>query len=132
MVHFLMLSIIAVFIQSVAFGADPGGIWIGQVAGRNGEKLDVAFQFKMSKNTFVGVMFGDEFDLPIEDLKVDGDKITFTVTNVNYYSGNRLTLAYSGTVTGREMQLTRERRGELPAGERSNGKQSFTLKRIAP
>lgn len=119
------LFVLAILVHSAICGAEVAGIWMGETTGRNGEKQDIAFQFK----TTTGVMFSDEVDLPVEDLKIDGDKISFSVTSVNYYSGSRLTTLYSGTLAGQEMHLTRERKGG-PAGDRANAKQEITLKRV--
>jgi hypothetical protein len=130
MVHILRLFILALMVQCVGLGADLAGIWTGETTGRNGEKQDIAFQFKMSKSNLAGVMFGDEFDLPLEELKVEGNKVSFSVTNINYYSGSRISFIFNGTITGKEMQLTRERKGQPLAGERPTTKQTITLKRI--
>ena len=129
-VYLLRLLILAIFVQCTVFGAELAGIWMGQTTGRNGEKEDIAFQFKMAKGNLAGVMFGDESDLPVEDLKVEADMVSFSVTNVNYYSGSRLTLVYSGTLTDKEMHLTRQRKGAPAAGDRQNGKQEIVLKRV--
>jgi hypothetical protein len=128
--YFLRLLIPAILIHCAVFGAELAGIWMGETTGRNGEKQDIAFQFKMAKGNLAGVMFSDESDLPVEDLKVEGDTVSFSVTNVNYYSGSRLTLLYSGTLTDKEMHLTRQRKGGPAAGDRQNGKQEIVLKRV--
>src|SRR5260370_9686323 len=108
------LFVLAILIHSAIWGAEVAGIWMGETTGRNGEKQDIAFQFK----TTTGVMFGDEIDLPVEDLKIEGDKISFSVTNVNYYSGSRLATVYSGTIASRERHLTPEPKG-VPVGHRN-------------
>src|SRR5207248_9246734 len=108
MKQFLRLLVLAILVNGAAYAAELAGIWMGETTGRNGEKQDIALQFKMTKGNLTGVMFGDEFDLPIEDLKVEGDNVSFSVTNVNYYSGSRLTLVYSGTLGDKEMRLTRQ------------------------
>ena len=113
--------------------ADVAGLWTGQVAGRGGEKQDISFQFKANKDKLSGKMFGDEFDVPVQDLQVSGDRITFYVTTTNYYDGRQQKFVFSGTITGKEMQLTRER---VDAGaddddaKKKNGKQTFALKRL--
>ena len=128
--HVLRLVVLAVLVHSAVHGAELAGIWMGETTGRNGEKQDIAFQFKMTKGNLAGVMFSDESDLPVEDLKVEGDTVSFSVTNVNYYSGSRLTLVYSGTLADKEMHLTRQRKGGPAAGDRQNGKQEIVLKRV--
>jgi hypothetical protein len=113
--------------------ADVTGIWSGQVSGRRGEPEDVSFQFKMKGQTLTGLMFGDEVDLPIEEASITGDKISFVVVMINYYSGNKARVVYKGTVTGNEMELHRER--ILPANETPPAKPTpnppIKLKKIA-
>jgi hypothetical protein len=128
---FVRVCVLAILVHYALYGAAVAGIWVGETTGRNGEKQDIAFQFKTINGNPGGVMFGDEADLPVESLKVDGDNISFSVTTVNYYSGSRLTLVYSGTLSDKEMKLTRERKVDA-AGDRPNGKQEITLKRVAP
>jgi hypothetical protein len=88
--------------------ADITGIWMGEVPGRNGEKQDLAFQFQTAKGAVTGVMFGDEFDLPVHDLKLEGDHVTFSVETVNYYDGRRIRTVYKGTLSEKTLELTRE------------------------
>lgn len=114
-------------------GADIAGVWTGQVPGRDGEKQDISFQIKLNKNALTGKMFGDEFDVPIQDLQVSGDRISFYVTTTNYYDGSQTKFVFSGTVAGKEMQLTRERPGVESAGpdaKKRDAKQTFTVKRL--
>jgi hypothetical protein len=132
MKRLLRLFVLAILAHCAIYAAELAGIWMGETAGRNGEKQDIAFRFKMTKGILVGVMFGDESDLPVEDLKVDGDNVSFSVTTVNYYSGAHSTLVYSGTLADKEMHLTRQRKGGPAAGapDRQNGKQEIVLKRV--
>src|SRR5438270_13601973 len=89
--------------------ADIAGIWAGQQQGRLGQPEDVAFRFKLDGQTLTGKMFGDEFDIPIGEASVSGDRVRFTVTTVNYYSGTKVNFAYTGIVKGGEIELVRER-----------------------
>src|ERR1700722_3310313 len=128
--YLLRLLMLAILVHCTVFGAELAGIWMGQTTGRNGEKEDIAFQFKMAKGNLAGVMFGDESDLPLEDLKVDGDTVTFSVTNVNYYNGSRLSFVYNGPHSDKELHLTRRRQVGPAAGDRQNGKLEIVLKRV--
>jgi hypothetical protein len=118
------------------FAADLTGIWAGQAPSRRGDKEDVAFQFKVvNGNTVTGKMFGDEFDLPLEEASVSGNQVTFTITTTNYYSRSQVKFVYTGTIKGNEIELTRARVGGAPAAEgppatRQNLKQTFTIKRL--
>ncbi len=113
--------------------ADIAGLWTGQISGRGGEKQDISFQFKLDKNSFSGKMFGDEFDVPVQNLRISGDRITFFITTTNYYDATQTRFDFSGTITAKEIQLTRERAGVKAKGKdekAKNGDQTFTLKRL--
>jgi hypothetical protein len=129
------LFAIGLLLSAGLSAADLAGIWSGQVIGRGNEKQDVAFQFKPAKGSFAGVMFGDEFDIPMEDISVEGDRISFSVTTINYYDGRRIKFLYSGTIHDGEIELTRQRTGAPPPGANANkaepAKQTFTLKRLS-
>jgi hypothetical protein len=133
MKFFALLLTSGLFFCAALPAADLTGIWTGQLVGRNDEKQDVAFQFKPGKGSYTGVMFGDEFDLPVQELTVASDRITFSITNINYYDGRRIKFVFSGTIGDKEMQLTRERVGAPSAAEAKkpqNAKQTFILKKV--
>ena len=117
----------------VMSAADVTGIWSGQMTGRRGEKEDVAFQFKLNGTAITGKMFGDEFDLPLEEASLTGEQIRFTVTTTNYYSGSQIKFVFTGAIKGNEIELTRSRVGGPPVegpANRQNLKQTFTIKRL--
>jgi hypothetical protein len=89
--------------------ADITGIWTGTQQGRRGETEDVSFRFRVEGTTLTGKMFGDEFDIPVEEATLVGDQVRFVVITRNYYSGSNTKFVYSGTVTGSSMTLVRER-----------------------
>jgi hypothetical protein len=112
--------------------ADVAGIWTGQMQGRRGEKEDVAFQFKTNGAAVTGKLFGDEFDLPVEEATVSDEAIKFIVTTTNYYSGAKVRFSFTGTIKGDQIELTRTRIGE-PVGENPNRAvppQTFTIRRL--
>jgi hypothetical protein len=127
---FVVFSIMAAAMQA----SDLGGIWTGIAPGRKGAKEDVAFQFKAKGQMLTGKMFGDEFDHTLSDASVAGDKLQFSITIPNYYSGSKTKFLYTGTITGDSMELTRERilgPGETPP-EHESLKHTFTLKKLIP
>jgi hypothetical protein len=114
------------------FGADVTGIWTGTQQGRRGEAEDVSFRFRVEGTNLTGKMFGDEFDLPIEEATLVGDQVRFAVITKNYYSGTNTKFIYSGTVTGSGMTLVRERiqTPEEKAANKPVVTQTLKLKRL--
>lgn len=96
--------------------ADLTGIWTGTD--------DIAFQFRTKGTSLTGKLFGDEFDLPLTDTVLAGDRIEFTVTSMNYYSGRAMKFRYMGTIRGNEIELTRD------GGGKNAGPKKIVLKRL--
>lgn len=113
--------------------AEIDGIWTGKMQGRAGQMEDVTFQFKQKGETLTGKMFGDEFDLAIEQASIAGDQVKFIVTTTNYYSRTKIRTMFSGTIKPGEIELTRERlRGpDEKAPPQETPKQTMKLKKIA-
>ena len=110
--------------------ADLTGIWMGEVPGRNGEKQDLAFRFQLTKGVVTGVMFGDEFDLPVQELRVEGERVSFSVTNVNFYDGKKVRTIYSGVLTGKTLELTKEQAKAADSGKPKEANPVIMLKRL--
>ena len=97
------------------------GTWTGSIPAPDGSggTFDLTFTFKQDGSTVTGnvaaAQGGDP--LTINNGKIDGDKITFTVE----YNGT--TISHEGTVNGDEMKLTsKSADGSFPTS-------SMTLKR---
>ena len=118
---------------SAAVAADLNGIWTGQAPGRRGAKDDIAFQFKVTRaGSITGKLFGDESDLPIEEGSLVGDKLKFSITKIDYYSGAKVKFLYSGTIAGDQIELTRERvvKPDEESQSEEPTKQKFMLKKL--
>src|SRR5687767_778797 len=77
-----------------AFAADVDGKWTGTVSTPMGD-LPVQYEFKADGTTLTGTTLGfDGGSIPIKNGKVDGDKISFTVTFD--FGGMTLDLSYTG------------------------------------
>lgn len=100
--------------------ADVTGKWTAEVPSRGGELRTTTFLFKQAGAQLTGTMTSFDRDIPIEDGKVEGDRVSFTVTLS--FGGNEMKFLYKGTVSGNEIKFTREREG-------SGQTREFTAKR---
>ena len=86
-----------------AFAADVDGKWTGTMSTPGGD-FPIGFVFKADGDKLTGTMIGmDGMELPIKDGKIDGDKISYSVTID--IGGMMLELAYKGVVTASEIKL---------------------------
>jgi len=118
--------------------ADFTGIWVGQIPGRNGEPIDIAFKLTQTGSKLEGKLYGDYLSTPIQDAVVSGDLITFIVI-AREQAGNQINetrLRFSGKLEAGQLELTRDRESSTNAGNsggverRDTPKQSFSLKRL--
>jgi hypothetical protein len=101
------LAVLAMLTLSfVALAADATGKWTGEVPGGRGNQ-PVTFTFKAQGSTLTGTMTTAQGEAPIEEGKVDGDKITFTRT-VQGRDGTPNKQTYTGMVKGDTIEFTRE------------------------
>jgi hypothetical protein len=84
--------------------APVDGKWSGSVSTPGGD-FPVGFAFKADGAKLTGTMQGmDGMDIAITGGKVEGDKITFTVTLD--FGGMPFVLNYTGVVAGDQIKLT--------------------------
>jgi hypothetical protein len=100
-----------VFVLAVS-AADITGKWTAQVPGRGGSKgpstMENTFVFKVEGKKLTGsANMGRGGDAQIENGKVDGDAISFTVANG--FGGDSF---YKGKVSGDTIAFTRTMEGE--------------------
>jgi len=118
-----LLSLCAVLFLALtpafAMAADISGTWSGAMKGPDGGgDFQLSFTFKQDGNKLTGSIAGPQGDpLAISDGKVEGDKISFTV------SFNGTVITHEGTVNGDEIHLTSKSDQGGFGGE-------FTLKRV--
>ena len=105
------LSIVVPFLllAGFAFAADIDGKWAGEIVGQN---MEIAFTFKAEGTTLTGVHIVNGQETPIEDGKIDGNNISFTVT-LDF--GGETKIPHKGTISGDEIKMTYEMMGQ--AGE---------------
>lgn len=117
---FVSLAAVAVICAVAALAADVNGKWIAQVPGRDGQARDVAFTFRLDRDRLTGTMISGSGERYIENGKISGDEISFTMTMS--VGGNDVKLLYKGKVTGKEIKFTRQVEGR-------DRVQEFTAKR---
>ena len=121
--------------------ADLTGIWVGQMPTRNGESVDIAFQFTQSGTRLSGKLYGDYRSSPIVEGLVAGELVTFVVLAAEQ-AGNQINdskLRFTGSLKSGEIELTRERESVINAGNKGSAqtkagpgpKQVFRLKKLA-
>ena len=118
------------FTAGTAMAADVTGKWTTTMAGRGGgdEGFTITYNFKQDGAKLPGTVetpMGDP--LPIADGKVDGDKLSFTITFEGGPNG-AMKITNEGTVSGDEIKLTTkfEGGGDFGGGDRPPA----TLKRV--
>ena len=117
------------FTTGTARAADVTGKWTATMAGRGGEGegFTITYNFKQDGTKLTGTVetpMGDP--LTINDGKVEGDKISFTI---NFEGGpnGAMKITNEGTIAGEEIKLTTKfEGGDFGGGDRPPA----TLKRV--
>lgn len=100
--------------------ADVTGKWSAQVPGREGQTREQIFNLKADGSKLTGTVEGGRGEpAPIADGKIDGDKLSFSMTRE--FNGNTMKWTYTGTLAGDEIKMKREGGPGQPA--------EFTAKR---
>ena len=104
------------------YAADISGKWTAEFDSQVGLQK-YTYEFTVDGAAFTGKasanIAGTDMESEIVDGKIDGDKISFT--EKLDYQGMPLTITYTGTVAGDEMNLSRDVGGQ--------GGETFTAKR---
>ena len=136
-----MKVFVALLFALTLSAADLTGIWVGQMPTRNGESVDIAFQFTQSGTKLSGKLYGDYRSSPIVEGIVAGELVTFVVLAAEQ-AGNQINdskLRFTGSLKSGEIELTRERESVINAGNKGSAqtkagpspKQTFRLKKLA-
>ena len=89
-----------------AFAADIDGKWTGEIVGQN---MEIAFTFKAEGNKLTGTHIVNEQETAIEEGKIEGNNISFTVT---LNMGQEMKIPHKGTISGDEIKMTYEMMGQ--------------------
>ena len=93
-------ALLVILTATLMFAADVTGAWKGEVKGPNGDGFQLTFNFKQDGAKLTGTVSGPGGDIEISNGKVDGDKISFTV------SFNEVTIQHDGVISGDQIKLT--------------------------
>jgi hypothetical protein len=121
-------AVLLALATAVALAADISGKWTGQMGGPDGDGPSMVFNFKQDGTKLTGTVDGPGGEpLQIKDGKVDGDKISFTLS----FSGDRgeMKITHEGTIKGDEITLSTKMEGGPDGGPGGPGGGSMTLKR---
>lgn len=89
-------------LAATLFAADISGNWTGKMEIPNGSR-DVNMTFKVAGGTLTGTVSGRNSDSPIENGKISGDDVSFTVTRK--FNDMEIKTNYTGKISGDSIQL---------------------------
>ena len=96
-------GILFLLLATAAWAADVTGTWKGEVSTPDGNSFSLTYTFKQDAAKLTGAVLGPQGDpLPIDNGKVDGDKISFSV-KVDFNGGT--VFSSEGTIKGDEITL---------------------------
>lgn len=83
-----------------ALAGDVTGKWTGAMAGPDGPGMSISCEFKQDGNKLTGTVDGPGGAMKIEDGKVEGDRLSFTV------DFNGMKIVHEGKIKDDEITLT--------------------------
>ena len=92
--------------------ADPTGTWKWSFTGQNGQTRETTLKLKLEADKLTGTVSGRNNDTAIENAKIKGDEVSFSVTRE--FNGNKMTAKYNGKLSGDSIKgkIETERDGE--------------------
>jgi hypothetical protein len=97
------LFLVAVLAATATFAADIAGKWKTTFNTPNGVR-EGSMTLKVDGDKLTGTMDSQRGSVEIQDGKVHGDEISFSVTR--RFQDNEVKIQYKGKVSGNEMKLT--------------------------
>lgn len=117
----LNLALASALLAAPLMAADVTGKWEATVPGRGGE-MTMTFDLKADGEALSGTVSSERMgESEITDGKVDGDTVSFKQTME--MGPRKITFAYSGKVSGDELELTRKMEGRPGGGPGGEGRQ---------
>ena len=94
----IVLGSFLLLAAAVAMAADFNGRWEGSMSTPNGD-VQIVFNFKVDGTKLTGTVESPNGDIPLEDGKVDGNKISFKT----HFGDSEIN--HEGTLTGDTIDL---------------------------
>ena len=103
LVSFLQLSVCLLLTLAATANAedkkaDPTGTWKWSFTGQNGQTRETTLKLKLEGDKLTGTVSGRNGDTAIENAKIKGEEISFSVTRE--FNGNKMTSKYNGKLSG--------------------------------
>jgi len=108
-IRILTTAVLTAALAISAFAAEIAGKWKTTFTTPNGDKREGVLNLKVDGAKLTGTMESPRGSSEINDGKVDGDNVSFTV--VRKFNDNEVTIKYKGKVSGDDMQLTMDFNG---------------------
>ncbi len=97
-------AFLAAILACLVWAADPTGTWRAEFQTPNGQTRTTTFNLKAEGGKLTGTVVGGQgAESKIEDGKIDGDNITFSV--MRNFGGNEVKLTYKGKVSADQIQF---------------------------
>ena len=87
-------------VRPVFAATDVTGTWTTELKAPDGSSIPITFNFKQDGAKLTGTVTGDAGPVTIDNGKIDGNKMTFTVS----FSG--ITISHDGTIDGDVIKLS--------------------------
>ena len=104
--------------------ADPTGTWSWTVTGRDGTPRKVTAKLKVEDGKLSGTVSGRNGDTSIDDPKLNGDELSFSVTRE--FNGTKFVQKFSGKVSGDNIKgkIAFDRNGEPQSVDWNAGREA--------
>ncbi len=107
----LPITLLFLSIAGAACAANADGVWKLRYKGANGMR-ESTLTLKMDGENITGTLSGDRGTVKIDEGKVSGDNITFTL--IRRGNNDEIPVHYTGKIDGETMKLQMEYRQRTP------------------
>jgi len=100
-----LLSVVVLALAAAgAWAGDVNGMWVAEFTTPNGQTRESTFNFEVDGKELTGTVSGRQGGTPIDEGKIAGDEISFSVTRD--FGRGEMKFLYEGTVSGDEIEMT--------------------------